>query len=101
MHDRRILFITAFVRALTTSFVGVSIGVYLARLGFDAATLGTIVSAGLFAASIAALFATLFADRVGRRRSLIALALLSAAGTLLFGLGGTKTVLLGAAFVGM
>src|SRR3954471_18793280 len=101
MHDRRILLITAFVRAMTTSFVGVTIGVYIARLGLGGAALGTIVSAGLVGATVAALLATLFADRVGRRRSLIGLALLSAAGTLVFTLSGDKTVLLAAAFVGM
>jgi len=101
MHDRRILFITAFVRATTTSFVGVTIGVYLAHLGLGGAALGTIVSAGLLGATVAALLATLFADRVGRRRSLMGLALLSAAGTLVFTLSGDTTVLLAAAFVGM
>jgi MFS family permease len=101
MLDRRILFITAFVRSTTTSFVGVVIAVYLARLGLGGAALGTIVSVGLLGAAIAALLATLLADRVGRRRSLVTLALLSAAGTLLFAASGDATVLLAAAFVGM
>jgi MFS family permease len=101
MRDRRILFITAFVRAMTTSFVGVSMGVYLARLGLGGGALGTIVSAGLLGATIAALLATLLADRVGRRRTLVALAVLSAIGTLVFAFNGHMTVLLAAAFVAM
>src|SRR6185369_15418049 len=101
MGDRRILSITAFLRAATTSFVGVVIAVYLARLGLGGAALGTIVSIGLLGACLAALLATLLTDRMGRRRSLIALALLSACGTLLFATSGNEFVLAGAAFFGM
>lgn len=101
MDDRRILSITAFLRAATTSFVGVVIAVYLARLGLGGAALGTIVSVGLLGACLAALLATLFADRVGRRRSLTALALLSACGTIVFVASGNEFVLAGAAFIGM
>jgi MFS family permease len=101
MPDRRILFVTSFVRAMTTSFVGVIIGVYLARAGLDGAALGTIVSVGLTGATVAALLATLFADRFGRRKSLILLAVLSAFGTLLFAFSTDKLLLALAAFVGM
>ncbi len=84
MSDRAILNTTAFLRALTTGFVGVTLGLYLARAGFAAGTIGMIVSAGLAGAALAALLATAFADRLGRRRFLAGTALIGALGTLAF-----------------
>lgn len=69
LRDRRILFATAFLRATTTSTLGVSLGGYLAALAIDRAALGAVISAGLAGAALAALLATFTADRIGRRRS--------------------------------
>jgi MFS family permease len=101
VSERRILFATAFLRAVTTSLVGVMLGVYLARQGIRGATLGSIVSAGLAGAALAAGVATFFGDRIGRRRSLSILAALSALGTLAFALSSSPLGLAAAAFVGM
>ena len=38
--DRRLLFATAFLRALATGMVGVMLGIYLARLEMDARAMG-------------------------------------------------------------
>ncbi|MBM4117329.1 hypothetical protein FJ251_06225, partial [bacterium] len=84
MRDRGILYATATLRALTTGFTGVTLGLYLAELGLAAAAIGRIVSAGLAGAALAALLATLLADRLGRRRFLVAAALVGALGTLVF-----------------
>jgi MFS family permease len=101
LFERRILYVTALLRAFTTSLVGVSMGLFLAREGMSAAELGTVVSSGLFGASMAALVATLFGDRIGRRRLLVVLSGLSALGTLAFGLGSELPWFAGAAFLGM
>jgi len=101
MTDRRILYVTAFVRAITTSLVGVLIGVYLARENVPGAALGRIVSAGLVGAALAAVFATFFGDRLGRRRVLIVLTLLSIAGTIAFAFSSAPAALSLAAFIGM
>jgi MFS family permease len=60
--------------------MGVSIGAYLKTLGYGAATVGYVTSAGLSGAVIAMLLATLGADRVGRRRTLVLLSALGAVG---------------------
>ena len=97
MVDRRALYVTAFVRAVTTSLVGVLLGVYLARLNVTGALFGAIVSAGLVGATLAAVFATFFGDALGRRRFLQALTLLSVLGTVAF--AGSNSPLALAAFL--
>ncbi len=101
MSDRRILFTATFLRSFATGMVAVLLGIHLARLGFDAARIGAVISAGLFGGAVATLLATLRADRVGRRRLLVGVSLLSAGGGLLVALGSHFAVVLAAAFVGM
>jgi MFS family permease len=101
MRERRALYATAFVRAVTTSLVGVLLGVYLARLNITGAAFGAIVSTGLVGAALAAVVATFLGDRLGRRRFLITLTLLSVAGTLAFAWSTTPLALSAAAFIGM
>ncbi|MBI4584346.1 MAG: MFS transporter [Planctomycetes bacterium] len=82
MRDRRVLYLTAFLRALATGLAGVLLGLYLPRLGFSMAEIGFTVAAGLAAGAAAALLVTLLGDRLGRRRALILLAALGALGSL-------------------
>jgi len=101
VSDRRILLAATFLRALATGMVAVLLGIYLARLGFDAARIGVVIGAGLFGGAVATLLATLRSDRIGRRRLLVGVALLSAGGGLLLALGSHFAVVLAAAFLGM
>jgi MFS family permease len=101
LRDRRVLYITAFLRAVTTSTIGVASGAYLAMLALDPTAVGIVISCGLAGAAVAALLATFTADRVGRRRFLIATTACGLAGTAWFALAGTPTALALAAFVGM
>jgi MFS family permease len=101
MPERRSLYVTAFVRAITTSLVGVLIGVYLARQNVTGAAFGGIVAAGLVGAALAAVVATFAGDRLGRRRFLMLLTLLSMVGTVVFALSSSPLALAAAAFVGM
>lgn len=101
MTDRRILLACAFLRALGTGMAGVLIGLYLAGLGLPPGPIGAVVGAGLAGAAVAALVAMLGADRVGRRRFLVAVSLIGAAGTAAVALASTPWVLGAAAFVGM
>src|SRR5687767_5783796 len=80
---------------------GITLGLHLARLGLEPQTLGLIVSAGLGGTALAALLATLFADRFGRRRFLVAVAALAALGTASFALSSEPLLLGVAAFFGM
>ncbi|MEW6747407.1 MAG: MFS transporter [Planctomycetota bacterium] len=100
MRDRRILYAAAFLRSLATSLVGVLIGFYLAKLGFDPAGIGVVVGAGLGGAAVAAFVVTLAGDRIGRRNALVALSLLGSAGGLVTATVSGGNVIAAAAFVG-
>jgi MFS family permease len=99
--DRNLLFVTALLRSTGTSLVGVLLGVYLAKLRLDASEVGLVVGLGLAGAAVAALVVTFAGDRLGRRRSLVVLACIGAAGTLVAASSARVDVLAAATFVGM
>ena len=80
MNIRKLLYGTVFLRSTATGMVGVLFGIYLAQLKLPPVRIGIIVAIGLIGAACAALLITLYGDHLGRRKSLIAIALLSAAG---------------------
>src|SRR5215471_17283221 len=86
MSDRRVLYVTAFVRALATGMIGVLLGFYLSALHMDAPSIGLVAGA---------------ADRIGRRRTLVTLAALSAVGGLALLFTQHVGALAAAAFIGM
>jgi MFS family permease len=96
-----VLYAAAFLRALATGTIGVLVGIHLARRGFDAAEIGLVVGAGLSGAALAALVVTLAGDGLGRRRVLVVVALLGAAGGLGVATATSLGVAVAAAFVGM
>jgi MFS family permease len=71
-RDRRLLYASAFVRAMATSTTGVTLGGFLGKLDARGTELGVVISAGLAGAAVAAILATFMADRIGRRRFLVA-----------------------------
>ena len=81
--------------------IGVLIGIHLARSGFDAAGIGAVVTAGLSGAAAAALLVTLAGDRLGRRKTLIFLSLLGAAGGAVVAFASNPVLIGAAAFLGM
>lgn len=101
MTDRRLLYATAFMRALATGMVGVLAGLYLARLGFSPATSGLVIGGGLAGAAVASFLATVRADHFGRRRFLVVLTICGAAGGAVVALGSSAVVIAVAAFLGM
>ncbi|TCS72769.1 putative MFS family arabinose efflux permease [Sulfuritortus calidifontis] len=101
MSDRRLIYLASFLRAIATGLIGVLLGLYLARLAFSPAEIGLTVSAGLAGATLAVFLVGLRGDRWGRRRTLIQLAWLAAAGGLGALLFSELAAILLAAFVGM
>lgn len=101
IRDRRILYATAFLRALATGMMGVLLGIYLARMAFTPTQIGLVISVGLAGATLAALLVTLAGDHLGRRRLLFWLALMSALGGAVLALYSTPITIGIAAFVGM
>jgi MFS family permease len=101
MGDRQSLYAAAFVRSVSTGMIGVLLGVYLAELKLDATTIGVLIGVGLAGATLATLAVTVAADRVGHRRSLVLISLLSAGGAIALTLSSHPLALGIAAFVGM
>jgi MFS family permease len=100
LTDRRRIYAAAFLRAMATGLCGVLLGLHLAARGFSLQETGRVVSAGLFGAALAALLATLFGDRWGRRKLLVGLSLVGALGILAVAFAPAPLVL-AAAFLGM
>ncbi len=99
--DARTIYATAGLRALATGLIGVLLGLYLAQLGYTPVQLGVVVGAGLSGAALSTLLVTLLGDRLGRRRSLIVLALLAASGGVALLLTTHFAALSAVAFLGM
>lgn len=91
----------AFCRSLAIGLMGVTLGIELARSGYDAARIGIIIAAGLAGSAVATLLSSFHADRWGRRRTLVTLSLLSAGGGAGFAASGHYPWLLAVAFFGM
>jgi MFS family permease len=98
---RRLLYASAFVRAMAISTAGVTLGGFLGKLDARGTELGVVISAGLAGAAVAAILATFVADRIGRRRFLVVTSVLGVGGTIAFALANSPLVLAVAAFVGM
>jgi MFS family permease len=99
--DRCRLYAAAFLRAVATGLIGVLLGLYLARRGFDAGGIGLVIGSGLTGAAASAAWAMYFADRFGRRRALLLLSVFAVLGGLLLALTGDVAGACAAAFLGM
>jgi MFS family permease len=101
VSDRELLFATAFVRALGVGMIGVLLGLHLAALPLDAGTIGLVVAAGLAGGAFASLLVTVGGDRLGRRRTLVLLALATSAGGVALAFLRDPVILALASFLGM
>ena len=75
MTDRQAIFSATLLRALATGLMGVLLGLYLDQLAYTPAEIGIVIGAGLAGAALSATIVTFLGDRLGRRRSLLVLAL--------------------------
>ena len=100
-RDLFLLYLTAFLRAVSTGLIGVLLGIYLAKLRFDAAQIGSVIAAGLAGGACATLLVTLIGDRFGRKRALVCIAVFGAVGGLAASVASTFSAILAAAFLGM
>lgn len=95
------LWASVLLRSVAAGFVGIYLGFELARRGLSAERAGLVVSAGLAGQTLASLVATVRGDRIGRRRALVALALLAVGGGLAAARVEAGAALLAAAFLGL
>ncbi len=100
-RDREIVFAAGFLRAVGNGLISVVAGIYLADLGLDPAAMGAVLGAGIAGTAVSAAGVMFWGDRFGRRRWLVALALLTAAGGAVIAAASQAAVLAVAAFLGM
>lgn len=92
--DGRLILLTTSLRSFAVGFVSVLLGLYLKETGFDPVRVGAILAAVLAGNSLFTTLASLFADHFGRKRSFIALSLLTVLGGALFPLTNSFLLLM-------
>jgi MFS family permease len=100
-RNARLIFAAGFLRSATVSLVGVTLAIYLADIGFSATWIGLLIGVGLAGSSLATVIVSLRGDVWGRKQTLIALTVLTAAGYLALALFTDAAALLPLAFAGM
>src|SRR5258708_35849931 len=104
LHPQRDLVLinaAGFLRSRGVGLMGVVLGIYLFRVGLSSFTIGLVIAAGLAGSTLATILVSLVADRLGRRRSLLVLSLLTGIGGLALALSPALIVLLTMVFIGM
>ncbi len=99
--DTRILFGTRILRMFAYGFLSVVLVLHLAELGFGEGRIGLLLTLTLVGDTLLSLWITTNADRIGRRRMLMAGALLMLVAGIPFALSGDFLVLLIAATLGV
>jgi MFS family permease len=99
--DARLIYVAAFLRAATVGAVGVILAIFLGQSGHSLSTTGVLIGVGLTGATLITAAAGAVADRLGRRRTLAAIAALMAGGYLGLALVHEMAWLLPIAFFGM
>lgn len=81
-RDLVIINIAAFLRSFGVGLMGVVLGIYLSRSGYSAFQIGAVIATGLAGAALATTAVGFAADRVGRKRFLFLLSILTGLGGL-------------------
>jgi MFS family permease len=99
--DVALLFVARSLRAFSYGAVGLVMILYLARIGFEPASIGLLLTLSLLGNTLVSLILTTRADAWGRRRVLFASALLMAGASLVFASTESFLLLLVAATIGV
>jgi MFS family permease len=100
-RDGRLLFMTRVLRMFGYGFLAVVLVLYLDELGLDSLTIGAILTLTLIGDTVISLWLTTSADRIGRRRVLIAGSLLMSAAGIVFAITSWTPLLIVAATIGV
>jgi MFS family permease len=100
-RDLLLIDAAGFLRSLGVGLTGVVLGIYLFRIGLSSVAIGLVIAAGLAGSALATGVVSFAADRLGRKRFLLVLSLLSAVGGLALAVSPPSPLLLMMAFVGM
>lgn len=99
--DGRLLFSTRVVRLFAYGFVAVVLALYLKELGFEDSQIGLTLTLTLIGDAVISLWLATIADRIGRRRVLIAGAVMMMVAGLVFALTGEPVLVTLAAILGV
>ena len=99
-RDGKLIILSRGVRTFAQGFIAVLLALYLDKLGFSLVQIGAFLSAGVAGAAFFAFLVSLIAEKVGRRRLLITLTLMSAAAGLALVFIDTFLPLMLVAFLG-
>ncbi|HXH90909.1 MAG TPA: MFS transporter, partial [Thermoanaerobaculia bacterium] len=100
-RDARLLFAARIVRLFAYGFVAVVLVLYLSSIGLDDHRIGLLLSLTLAGDVIVSLYLTTRADSLGRRRTLLAGAVLMIGAAVVFALTRDFTLLVLAATIGV
>ena len=98
--DGKRLLLTRVLRTFAYGYLAVILGVYLDKLGMGPIEIGLIFTAAIGGSAVMTILWSLVADRYGRRRTIATMALLMAAGGLIFALTSEAWWLVVGAFTG-
>jgi len=98
--DGRLALAARIIRTFSYGFLSIILAIYLKLLGFSDLSIGLVLSATLANSVILTLVATLYADKIGRRRMLIIYAALLSVSGALFALTENYTLIVVAALIG-
>jgi len=98
--DGWLLFATCGARTFAYGFLSVILGLYLAELDYDTATIGLIFTVALAGGALMTIALTQVADRLGRRRVLMIGAVLMTVSGAIFAMTDSLVLLIGASILG-
>lgn len=104
MHASRnlaLIYAAAFLRSASVGMLGVVLAVYLARIGFSPSAIGFVLAAGLIGSAAATAWVSRYGERFGRRRVLMATAVIAACGGIALALTHSPATLVPLAFACM
>src|ERR687888_593661 len=99
-NDGKLLLAARTVRTFAYGFLSVILAIYLKLIGFNDLYIGLILTVTLLNSVIFTLIASFYADRIGRRKVLIAYSALMSISGLVFFLTNNYIVLIISAFIG-
>ncbi|GAA0999857.1 MFS transporter [Acrocarpospora macrocephala] len=98
--DGRRILAARLLRTFGFGYLAVVLAAYLAALGKSPIEVGAVLTTTIAGTATATVLSSLWADRLGRRRTLVALSVLMTAGGLIFAAGDALWLLLLGAFTG-
>lgn len=98
--DGKLILSSRIVRAFSYGFLSIVLAIYLKSIGFDEILIGVILSATLVNSVIFTIFASFYADRIGRKKILILYASLMTVSGAIFLLTDNYVALIVAALIG-